>query len=118
MSFHRSYWVKRTRKPHCCAWCDSTIKKGSAAHRGANMWEGDFCSWIMHPECSAAWDAVQKEEPEGVEFGDWGRGRTDDNTDGTPQFSADFRGENFEQFRLPELMQPAAEAKAAFGGEG
>jgi len=88
-----STWIKRTRKPHSCGWCAKRIESGSSAEYSSGVFEGDFWQHHVHPECAAARDSLRYEVlSEGWCPGDYARGRTDDDTKATPQFSADYRG--------------------------
>ena len=42
------------RKPHTCDWCGEGIEAGQQAVSGAGMFEGEFYSYHIHPECAAA----------------------------------------------------------------
>lgn len=88
MSFTRTTPVRKTRKPHRCAWCGELIPAGSQAVSFASHgWDWDFSSGHMHPECNRACEATIDREREPVELtGDRIRGRTDD-WQGPPEFS-------------------------------
>ncbi len=46
--------IVKTRKPHRCEWDGEVIEVGASAHYYSGIFEGDFQSYWMHPEC---WDA-------------------------------------------------------------
>ena len=76
-----------------CGWCSLRIEAGSAANYAAGVFEGDFFTSYMHPECAAAEASRSWEErADGFMPGENARGRTDDDFEGPPQFSADYRG--------------------------
>ena len=78
--------VKKTRKNHCCAWCDRTIKVGESAVKWAGIWEGDFCHGYMHPECDAAFNN-HPDVYDDLELGGFARGSHCE--DGPPMFNPD-----------------------------
>lgn len=39
------------RKPHRCEWCGGPIPIGERHSLFVGIWEGEFQSWRMHPEC-------------------------------------------------------------------
>ena len=97
MSFHRSRWIAKTRKPHYCDWCNKMIEPGSSAQYNSGVFEGDFFSGHRHPECSAACDSLPYYDlANGWSPGDFSRGRTDDKKL-PPVFSADYRGKQKEE---------------------
>jgi hypothetical protein len=109
MSCYSSRWIKKTRKPHSCLWCDKRIETGSAAYHASGVFEGDFWSGHHHPECAAAIDSqTWQERQDGYSPGECARGRTDDDRESGPAFSAEYRGANLEAFRIP---QPIPEEK-------
>jgi len=59
--FHSVHTTVRTRKPHRCEECGKRIELGSAAEYRRGVWEGDFYSYHLHPECSAAAQAFYDE---------------------------------------------------------
>lgn len=64
-----------TRKPHRCAWCGEKIDAGENAQYRAFIWEGDFGTDYMHPEC---YEALCKSEDtdDGFEAFNQLRGKT------------------------------------------
>lgn len=93
MSFCSEKWIKSTRKPHSCWWCDQRIEAGSAAHYAIGQIEGDLSYGYAHPECQAAIDSLPTDElADGWMPGDYARGRADDEHGQPPQFSPDYRG--------------------------
>ena len=67
--------VKATRKDHKCEWCATKIEAGSSASHRTYIWEGDFHSEYMHPECKRAMAHAPHEEiMEGWCPGDYPRG--------------------------------------------
>jgi hypothetical protein len=57
-SFQDETLVKATRKPHACAYCRSSIPKGSAAIKHATLHDGDFHAGYGHVDCVAMWKAA------------------------------------------------------------
>lgn len=91
--YHSGYWIRKTRKPHSCGWCDRIIIAGSAAHYSAGVFEGDFYSQHLHPECAAARDSMSYRDLEdGWSPGDFARGRRDDDGKAPMQGSQSYRG--------------------------
>jgi hypothetical protein len=41
----------KCRKDHRCEWCGEKIPAGDQAFYYAGLWDGDWQSWYMHPEC-------------------------------------------------------------------
>jgi hypothetical protein len=41
----------KVRKPRGCEWCAERINAGESAHYRAYVFEGDFMTGYMHPEC-------------------------------------------------------------------
>lgn len=41
-------------KAHVCIWCGESIGKGDKAMYFSGVFEGDFQSHYMHPECDSA----------------------------------------------------------------
>jgi hypothetical protein len=39
------------RKPHRCEWCGEKIESGDFAKYRVTIWEGEFMTDYMHPEC-------------------------------------------------------------------
>ena len=65
----------RVRKSHRCAWCAETIYKGETARSRAYVFDGDFTSDYMHPECYQAMMASPTEAYcDGFMPGDFERG--------------------------------------------
>jgi hypothetical protein len=46
--------IVKTRKDRRCEWCGEDIPKGSTVPYFGGMWDGDWQSWHMHPECREA----------------------------------------------------------------
>lgn len=46
---------RTARKEHRCELCHTAIKPGERYSDYAGIWEGDFVTSKMHPECSAAY---------------------------------------------------------------
>jgi hypothetical protein len=46
----------KTRKDRRCEWCGEDIPKGSTVTYFGGMWDGDWQSWHMHPECHKSAD--------------------------------------------------------------
>ena len=55
MTFHAETIIRKTRKPHRCEHCQSTIPAGSACWKEAGVWEGDFYAGYSHLDCLALW---------------------------------------------------------------
>ena len=51
MTFHAETIIRKTRKPHRCEYCQSTIPAGSACRKEAGVWEGDFYAGYGHLDC-------------------------------------------------------------------
>jgi len=68
----------KTRKHHCCEWCDEKIDIGSMAYHRVYIWENEFRNGYMHTECKEAMDTVDyRELEEGWTPGDYGRGSSE-----------------------------------------
>lgn len=52
--FYSTTTIRATRKRHVCEHCLTAIAIGSPATRQAGMWDGDFFSDHVHPECQEA----------------------------------------------------------------
>lgn len=69
--------VKKTRKPHQCEWCAETIESGSTARHRTYVFDGDFNSAYMHPECVEAMHEMPNDIlMDGWMAGDYARGST------------------------------------------
>jgi hypothetical protein len=44
----------KVRKQHMCGWCSEAISKGEAARARSYIFDGQFISDWMHPECFTA----------------------------------------------------------------
>lgn len=44
----------KCRKRHVCIWCGEDINMGDKAMYFSGIYEGDFQSHYMHPECDSA----------------------------------------------------------------
>lgn len=44
----------KVRKPHGCAWCGQRVNAGEMAQYRTYVFDGDFQSDYMHPECNQA----------------------------------------------------------------
>ena len=68
---HRA--IKSVRKPRRCFWCAEMIEKGESAITWSGVFEGDFSTTTVHPEC---WGAIcEMPYPEdGFGFGESERG--------------------------------------------
>lgn len=73
----------KTRKVHRCEWCNEGIEIGEQAHARTYLFDGDFCSGHLHPEC---WDAMDRSDTTDLEDGwtpgDFKRGVAAGGTDG------------------------------------
>lgn len=73
MSFSRRQEIKKTRKPHLCYFCASTITAGSPAVYFTGVVEGDFYADYNHKDCVEIWDLMRDNElidcGEGVDEG-------------------------------------------------
>ena len=54
MSFYRETPVNRTRRICRCCWCEEAIEAGQPSIYIAGIFEGDFFTDRMHPECKTA----------------------------------------------------------------
>lgn len=72
--------VLAVRKPHCCAWCAERVEMGEPAQYRAYVFDGDFGSDWMHPECANAMARYpdQGELGDGWSPGDFARGSITD----------------------------------------
>lgn len=72
--------VRAVRKPHRCAWCAERVEKGESAQYRAYVFDGDFGSDWMHPECADAMARYpdQGELGDGWCPGDFARGSISD----------------------------------------
>lgn len=43
------------RKARRCYWCTGLIAIGEPAIRVAGVWDGNFATFVTHPDCNAAW---------------------------------------------------------------
>jgi hypothetical protein len=81
MSFESRTNIKSCRKPKRCYWCGEWIEAGEPCVARAGVWEGDFYSDRVHPECDKAtgdwWKTFGKHEYEGPEEGSMKRGSTE-----------------------------------------
>lgn len=55
MNFQTETTTRKTRKPHHCDYCGSTIPQGSACIKEAGVWEGSFYTCYGHQDCRALW---------------------------------------------------------------
>jgi len=53
MSFHSTRDIKAVRKEHVCEHCLTKIAIGEPAINAAGVYDGDFYSYYVHPECEA-----------------------------------------------------------------
>jgi len=53
------------RKDHFCEWCGQGIAKGDEAHYRVYVYDGDFNSGHMHPEC---WSAMMNSDHHDLEW--------------------------------------------------
>ena len=76
LSYHRIRNVDViARKPHMCAWCAETINARESARFRVYVFDGDFTSDHMHPECHRAMLASPTEAYcDGFMPGDFERG--------------------------------------------
>ena len=76
LSYHEIRNVGVTaRKPHMCAWCAETIHASELARLRIYIFDGNFTSDHMHPECYAAMEMTPTEEYcDGWMPGDFERG--------------------------------------------
>ncbi len=63
------------KKPHRCAWCGERILVGDKAQYRASIWEGEFQTDYMHPECYQAL-CSSDDLDDGFEVGAQERGKT------------------------------------------
>lgn len=66
--------VKAARKARRCEWCSEQVEVGSPCVRRTYIFEGDFHSEGMHPECFEAMECSPEELEEGWTAGDFRRG--------------------------------------------
>ena len=78
----RSKAVK-VRKNHVCAWCAELINPGESAQYRAYVFDGDFQTDWMHPECADAMHRYPDQYVLGDGWcpGDFARGSVSDETD-------------------------------------
>lgn len=63
------------RKSHMCGWCGYRVEKGERAQSRAYVFDGEFTSDRMHPECYNAMNGSAREVTcEGWMPGDFERG--------------------------------------------
>jgi hypothetical protein len=66
----------KVRKPHRCEWCAGGINKGEPAQARAYVFDGEFVSGHMHPDCYEAMNNSSREVvSEGWMAGDFERGQ-------------------------------------------
>lgn len=64
-----------SRKNHRCGWCSESITKGDRARYRVYVFDGEFTSDYMHPECYEAMNGSAREVIcEGWVPGDFQRG--------------------------------------------
>ena len=70
----------KVRKPRSCEWCSERIEAGEQANYRAYVFDGDFMSGHMHPECHQAMldYPYQADLADGWVPGDFARGSTSD----------------------------------------
>lgn len=54
--------VRKTRKDHQCASCNTTIRAGSPAYYCSSVQDGEFFAWYAHPDCRSAeshWNSLR-----------------------------------------------------------
>jgi hypothetical protein len=51
MSFWNTIEIKKTRKPHKCAYCGRIIPYGSSCESNSGTYEGDFCYYHICNRC-------------------------------------------------------------------
>jgi hypothetical protein len=65
-----------TRKLHQCAWCGESIEAGSKAQYRSYIFESEFTTSYMHPECEEAMGNSDFYDDEGFAPGEFKRGKT------------------------------------------
>ena len=65
--------IKSIRKPRECNWCGEKIEKGESAETWSGVFDGDFFTSTMHPECHEAM-LVRPYPVHGFVFGENERG--------------------------------------------
>lgn len=81
MSFFNITRVKACRKPTRCYWCGEIIEIGKPKTTTATVFEGDFQTSNLHPECFDAlqrWQAAEPGEEYWPDYGSMKRGSTDE----------------------------------------
>lgn len=68
--FYRETSVKKVRKAHPCNGCGHRLSVGGAAIRIAGKFEGDFNSFVYHPDCRDA-EVWLNDEIHRSEIGEW-----------------------------------------------
>ncbi len=71
--------INKTRFDHRCEWCDHRIDRGSKARYRSYVYDGDFNSAWMHPDCYSAYNIVSRVNGYNIEWfpGDYERGGTE-----------------------------------------
>jgi len=66
------------RKRHSCEWCAEAIQSGEQAFYRAYVFDGDFMTGRMHPECEKAMRTVSDADlQDGWMAGDYKRGSSE-----------------------------------------
>ena len=73
-----------TRKSHVCAWCGEDIEPFQSARYRSYVFEGDFNSDYMHPECYYAMNRSDYFEDEGFDPWTYSRGLTVEESEEQP----------------------------------
>ncbi|SRR5260370_32045960 len=64
--------VKKVRKNHMCEWCAGKINSGDACEYFSQVFDGEFHTFWMHPECRDAFEEGGFDE---FMYGDFERGK-------------------------------------------
>lgn len=68
MSFYRNE-QRRSKKRRVCEWCGQRIEIGDLYIYEACLFEGDFCTSSLHPECRAdAEDQMRKDRSHEIAY--------------------------------------------------
>jgi hypothetical protein len=73
-----------TRKTHVCAWCGEDIEPFQSANYRSYVFQGDFTTDYMHPECHDAMNRADYFDDEGFDPGVNTRGKTERESEEAP----------------------------------